>query len=261
MRLQGFLGIRPEIVAHDLHPEYLSRRSGHGSAPENDLPKVAVQHHHAHVASAMAEHGARGPGDYRAHGLGRDGLRDRRNGLGRRAAGWPRSRASSAWRRCVRCPWPGATRRSGRCGGSPWHALDDAFDGAPPLAALRPLPWDPRPGRGRCPADGRPGLPGAARPRRRAVLRRVRGDPRLGRPRSTYEGQVALEWNLVADDAEDRAYTASPSCGDRGPGPRSSLRPMVREAVADDLRRGRRADRSSARFPQHAWPTPLSAVH
>ena len=52
----GSCASTPEIVAHDLHPDYLSTRYALG-APEPS--KVGVQHHHAHVASAMAEHGAR----------------------------------------------------------------------------------------------------------------------------------------------------------------------------------------------------------
>lgn len=51
--------VRPEAVAHDLHPAYLSTRFARGLEPA--LPRVAVQHHHAHVAACMAEHGLTGP--------------------------------------------------------------------------------------------------------------------------------------------------------------------------------------------------------
>jgi hydrogenase maturation protein HypF len=51
--------VRPEAVAHDLHPAYLSTRLARGLDPA--LPRVAVQHHHAHVAACMAEHGLTGP--------------------------------------------------------------------------------------------------------------------------------------------------------------------------------------------------------
>ncbi len=55
--LPALYGVTPEIVAHDLHPEYLSTKF----ALDLDLPSVAVQHHHAHVASCMVEHGRREP--------------------------------------------------------------------------------------------------------------------------------------------------------------------------------------------------------
>lgn len=50
-------GIAPELLAYDPHPEYLSTKY----ALDQDLPAVAVQHHHAHIASCMADNGASGP--------------------------------------------------------------------------------------------------------------------------------------------------------------------------------------------------------
>ena len=59
-------GVVPEVVAHDLHPEYLSTKL----ALELDLPAVGVQHHHAHVAACLVEHGRTEP----VVGLAFDGL-------------------------------------------------------------------------------------------------------------------------------------------------------------------------------------------
>src|SRR5205085_12627370 len=45
--------LQPEVVAHDLHPEYLSTKYALGL--DSIQSKVGVQHHHAHVASCMAD--------------------------------------------------------------------------------------------------------------------------------------------------------------------------------------------------------------
>jgi hydrogenase maturation protein HypF len=55
---KNLFAIEPAVVAHDLHPEYLSSKYAIGV---NGATKIDVQHHHAHVASCMAEHGLEGP--------------------------------------------------------------------------------------------------------------------------------------------------------------------------------------------------------
>jgi hydrogenase maturation protein HypF len=50
--LISILEIEPVAVAHDLHPDYLSTSF---AGEIGHLPKIAVQHHHAHMASCMAE--------------------------------------------------------------------------------------------------------------------------------------------------------------------------------------------------------------
>ena len=51
---------RPEILAHDLHPDYMSTRFALEYARKEGIPTtrvIGVQHHHAHIVSCMAEHG------------------------------------------------------------------------------------------------------------------------------------------------------------------------------------------------------------
>jgi hydrogenase maturation protein HypF len=65
-QLERLLEVRPDRVACDLHPDYLSTR---WARLESGLPVAGVQHHHAHVVSCMAEHGLSG----RVLGLAMDG--------------------------------------------------------------------------------------------------------------------------------------------------------------------------------------------
>jgi hydrogenase maturation protein HypF len=54
---KNLFAIEPTVIAYDLHPEYLSTKYGRGV---DGLTKIGVQHHHAHIASCMAEHGLEG---------------------------------------------------------------------------------------------------------------------------------------------------------------------------------------------------------
>jgi hydrogenase maturation protein HypF len=47
---------RPRAIVHDLHPDYASTNYAREWAARNGLQQIAVQHHHAHMASCMAEH-------------------------------------------------------------------------------------------------------------------------------------------------------------------------------------------------------------
>ncbi len=51
--LQEVYQSRPQLIVHDLHPDYLTTRW----ASKRPELKLAVQHHHAHIASCMAENG------------------------------------------------------------------------------------------------------------------------------------------------------------------------------------------------------------
>ncbi len=55
---------KPQVAVQDLHPDYHSSRYAHKIAEQYRIPeerRIAVQHHHAHIASVMAEHQLDGP--------------------------------------------------------------------------------------------------------------------------------------------------------------------------------------------------------
>ena len=54
-RLEDLFDLAPSALACDLHPSYLSSQWAREQARERNLPLIEVQHHHAHIASVMAE--------------------------------------------------------------------------------------------------------------------------------------------------------------------------------------------------------------
>ncbi|MGA2454807.1 MAG: carbamoyltransferase HypF [Solirubrobacteraceae bacterium] len=70
---EALFAVEPEMVAHDLHPDYLSTAY---ALQREDVALIGVQHHHAHLAAVLAEHGERGRAIgaiYDGAGLGSDG--------------------------------------------------------------------------------------------------------------------------------------------------------------------------------------------
>ncbi len=68
---QRLFDVTPQVVAHDLHPEYLSTKYALQLGLAGDgVDLVGVQHHHAHIASCLADNGEEGP----AIGVAFDGL-------------------------------------------------------------------------------------------------------------------------------------------------------------------------------------------
>lgn len=58
---QRLFRIKPELIAHDMHPEYLPTKFALELAGKENLQAVPVQHHHAHIASCLADNGMDGP--------------------------------------------------------------------------------------------------------------------------------------------------------------------------------------------------------
>jgi hydrogenase maturation protein HypF len=74
--LSHIFHVQPEVLAHDLHPDYFTTHY----AEQMAIPRIGIQHHHAHIASCMVDNGLN---DRRVIGLAFDG-----SGYGADGARW-----------------------------------------------------------------------------------------------------------------------------------------------------------------------------
>lgn len=212
--MERLLDVVPEVIAHDLHPDYISTRFAERHAREVGARTIAVQHHHAHVLSAMAEHGL-SPEHGPVLGVAFDGV-----GLGPDQRAWGgeilvvggRGADDEPYRRLATLrPLPLAG--GDQAVREPWRLalalLDDAFDGTPPLEDLALF-------RGRSATE--------IRTLRRLLERglnapRVHGAGRYfdavgalltARGSASYEGHLAMLLESLAAGAADRADALRP---------------------------------------------------
>ena len=64
--------IHPNLLVHDLHPDYLSTRYVIDRSESETIPTLGVQHHHAHIASCLADN--KDPGEEPVIGMAFDGI-------------------------------------------------------------------------------------------------------------------------------------------------------------------------------------------
>lgn len=124
--LLRILDVRPTQVVGDLHPDF----PGRALADAADLPWVAVQHHHAHVASVLAEHHVVGP----ALGLALDGY-----GYGADGGAWGGELLRVDGAACARLGHlaPIALPGGDRCAREPWRCASAALHAMGRAAEIR----------------------------------------------------------------------------------------------------------------------------
>ncbi|HUR74940.1 MAG TPA: hypothetical protein VMZ00_11745, partial [Sporichthya sp.] len=255
--LTGLLDVSPGVVAHDLHPDYPSTRYATELA-EVDL--VAVQHHHAHIASCLADNGRADP----VLGVAFDGL-----GLGTDGTAWGGEfllADLAGFRRVGHLspvPMPGgdaATRQ-------PWRMaaahLDAAYAGNPPpglgVAKRQGRRWEQvlslaRAGMNAPPTSSAGRLFDAV-----SALLGVRDVV-------TYEGQAAVDLEQLADPAETGTYAVDIAAGaPHGSGTsigvaQVSSGSLIR-AVTEDLLAGVATARIAGRFHNALADTVVEVCH
>jgi hydrogenase maturation protein HypF len=192
--LGRLLAVTPEVVAHDLHPDYLSTA---WAREQQGVELVGVQHHHAHLAACLAEHGERGEAVgaiFDGTGFGTDGTVWGGELLVGGAAGFRRAGHLHAVRlpggdQAVRQPWRMACA---------W--LVEALGADPePLPGVAEERWS---------AVTRMARTGFAAPLTTSAGRLCDAVAALAglRREATYEGQAAVELEAVAEPGEHGAY-------------------------------------------------------
>ena len=223
-QMKQFIGVEPAIVAHDLHPDYFSTRF---AQTQSGARLVGVQHHHAHIVAAMAEHGVTGHVlgfAYDGTGYGTDGTSWGGEVMIADETGFERFASFRP------IPLPGGDQAIRQVWRIALALVDDAFDGEPPLKAIELFSETPR---------------RAIDSIRRMITRNfnaplARGVGRyfdalgaigLSMPVARYEGEVAFLWNMAADPFERGRY---PMVVRDGIHPwEIDPRPMVKAAVLD----------------------------
>ncbi len=205
---QRLFEITPTLVAHDLHPEYLSTKYAVDVAElREEVELIAVQHHHAHIAACLADNGEQGPVigvAFDGTGYGTDGTIWGGEFLVAGLAGFERAGHLAP------VPMPGAAAAIRQ----PWRMaaayLDAAYPEGPPggLAVMmrNEKQW------GDVVALGRRGL---SAPVTSSAGRLFDAAAALLGVRDviSYEGQAAIELEQLADPAEQRGYRAAVTPG------------------------------------------------
>jgi hydrogenase maturation protein HypF len=229
---ERLFAVTPEVVAHDLHPEYLSSKY----ALERDgVVLIGVQHHHAHLAACLAEHGIEGVAVgaiYDGTGYGTDGTVWGGELLVGDVAGFERAGSLRAvplpgGERAIREPWRMALS---------WLVASDIGSGpAPGLAALVDAErWELVE---RMLESGLRSPPTSSMGRLFDAVAALCGI----RAEVNYEGQAAIELEAACDPLESGAYELPLE------GLELDARPVIR-SVVDDLASGVAVPAIASRF-------------
>ena len=234
LHFERLFRVRPEALAYDLHPNYLATRYAIERAGREGLPAVGVQHHHAHIAACMAEHGL--AGEQQVIGVAFDGT-----GYGEDGEIWGGEFLLSDYRRYQRLahlayiPLPGgdaAVRKPARIAlAYLWQAGLEWEPGFPSVDVF-------------C-AEERTAIRSQLEHRLNAPLTSSMGRlfdavaALVGvRQKVNYEAQAAIELEALVDGREEEAYTFDiqpDPMGSKADSPSYSINPtpLIQSVIAD----------------------------